>query len=173
MIVKEQAFLLLLVVGAGAGIAQAQPRMFERRSPPDIQAFEAQRAADLALLIDLKPAQKAAFDAFIASRRHDRRGEADDAGGPPPSASGPRSFPERLDAMEKRLTESSARQRARIVAARQFYDRLDAAQKQRFDALDRLRPSPWGGSGRIVHRRRTIAEAGDAPPGAPEPGAPD
>ena len=170
---KRRTLLLVLLVGASTGMAQAQPRMIERRPPPDMNAFEARRADDIALLLDLKPAQKPAFDAFIASGRHGRPIEAEDEDGPPPSASGQRGFADRLDAMEKRLTESSARRRARITAARQFYDQLDATQKQRFDALERLRPSPWGGPGRIVHHRRMVAAAGDMPPEPAEPGASD
>lgn len=172
---RRTLFLLLLpLVGTSVGMAQAQPRMIERRPPSDMKMFEARRTADLALLLDLKPAQKPALDAFLTSTRHGRPPEADEEGrAPPPLASVPRSFSDRLDAMEKRLTESNARRQARIVAARQFYDQLDATQKQRFDALERFRPPAWGGPGRIIHHRRMVAAGGDVPPELPEPGASD
>jgi len=103
--------------------AWAQQRITERR---------AEVSRDLAILLEIKPGQQTALDAFLAARvpeRPDPRAKADAA----------ETEPERLDRMSAMAQRRTARMEARIEATRTFYAALDPHQRQLFDALMRLR----------------------------------
>lgn len=120
-----------------------------RPDPAREAAMKARTAEDMALLLDLKPAQRPALDAWLAAApafgppRPPRPGEdppADRAARPEDM-----SFLDRLDGMEKQIDAADARRKAGFAAARSFYDQLDAEQKRRFDALEHVRHAPPGG----------------------------
>jgi len=132
--------MLALALVASASLVQAQPtRGIRPPMPAEGKAFDARREADLALLLDLEPAQKPALEAWLEASRPGPRGVHPD--GPPP-ATAP-TFGERLDDIEKAQAEAGAQGRAWIAAARAFYAQLDPHQQQLFEALKRLRP-PMG-----------------------------
>lgn len=132
--------------------------------PPGGKAFEARREADLALLLDLKPAQKPALADWLEAPRPGPRGFHPDD--PPPAT--PPTFGERLDAMVKVQTEASTQGRAWIAAAT-FSAQLDPHQRQLFDALERLRCGQWGiMADRAVARPRCVTA--NSPSGSREGG---
>jgi len=128
--------MLALALAASASLVQAQIRP---PMPPGGKAFDARREEDLALLLDLTPAQKPALEAWLEASRPGPRGFHPD--GPPPATA--QTFGERLDDIEKGQAEAGAQARAWIAAARSFYAQLDPHQRQLFEALERLRP-PMG-----------------------------
>lgn len=140
------------IIAAGlaltASMSTAQQPQQQRQSPPPggpqrhDAAMKARAADDIALLLDLKPAQRPALDAYLAA------GPGFGPPMPPKSPvdrlarAGEQGFTARLDAMEKQITAEDARRRAGIAAARSFYGQLDARQKQLFEALERVRHAP-------------------------------
>jgi protein CpxP len=133
-----------------ATVAVAQP------APPagqDRQAWIQQKIAerhaevsrDLVILLEIKPGQQAALDAFLAAAAPgpDRRGGAEAKPAPAETE------PERLDRMSAMEQRHAARMQARIAATRTFYAALDPHQRQLFDALMRLRRASHG-----MHHRR-------------------
>jgi hypothetical protein len=137
------AFALYALVGVaafaqpGPGDAKGPggpPRgMGMMRSPPT----PAERAGRLRDLLQLKPAQESALQAFVAAL---------DAGRPkglPPAEAWPQTTPERLDRLQKMSAEHQSRLEAIADATRRFYDQLEPAQKRAFDAL----PMPMMGPG--------------------------
>lgn len=112
------------------------------------EAHERQRAADIALLLRLKPEQQTAFQALEASLKPpggERQGwrREGDAGGAPSTTV------QSLDRMQAKMTEHEARMRARLDATRKFYASLSPEQQGLFDALMRLRHG--GGEGGRRH----------------------
>lgn len=128
-----------LALTASIAVAQQPPAPPPGAPPRHEVAMKARAAEDIALLLDLKPAQRPALDAWLAAMpafgppMPPRAGE----GHAPPEEG---AFLERLDAMEKQ-----------IGVARSFYGQLDAQQKRRFDALERVRHAPPPG-GRMMNR---------------------
>ena len=171
-----------LALTASMSIAQppsSRPPAPSRPGPAGEAGDKAQTAADIALLLDLKPAQRTALDAYLAAMpafgppppRPPRPVE----GGPadhPPARPEALSFIARLDAMESRIEADDARRKAGITAARSFYGQLDERQKQRFDALERVRrapPPPPGG--RVMPPMPHPGDPGaPASPDMPKPG---
>lgn len=106
--------------------AQMQQRMTERR---------AQRVQDLSTVLRLRPDQRPALDAFLASQaaRPDGRNRAD--------RSDRRNLttPQRLDEQARRMQERQTEITRRTQALRTFYAALSTDQQQVFDALARLR----------------------------------
>lgn len=87
-------------------------------------------AAHLRAVLQLKPGQEAALAAYVQALK------------PKPGAmmrldshDGPMATPQRLDRMEKMMTEHEAMMHARIEATRRFYAQLDPAQQKAFDEL--------------------------------------
>lgn len=118
---------------------------------------------DLALVLDLKPAQRPALEAFLKASRPPERPH-----GPPPGdrqdGTPPRDgFEQHLARMEAETSRHAEQDHGRIAAARAFYAGLDAHQRDLFEAVMRLRhgpggPGPHGGPG------------GPEGPGGPPPG---
>ena len=112
---------------------------------PDRQAWMQQKIAerrvevsrDLAILLEIKPGQQAALDAFLAA-------EAPEARDARPQANPAETEPERLDRMSEMAQRRAGRMQARIEATRKFYAALDPHQQQLFDALMRLRRAAHG-----------------------------
>ncbi|MDB5712453.1 MAG: hypothetical protein JWL96_4523 [Sphingomonas bacterium] len=138
-----------------ASAAPARPRhdpaMMQQRRADMQQHFanmRQHRADDLALLLDLKPGQRSALDAFLKAS-HPGMG-ASRMGRPPegaPPGATPPGFTERLDRMEAATTRHADAARERIGAIKAFYTSLDPHQKQLFDALRRMRHGGGMGSG--------------------------
>jgi hypothetical protein len=112
---------------------------------PDRQAWMQQKIAerraevshDLAVLLEIKPGQQAALDAFLAA-------EAPEPHGPRTQANPAETETERLDRLSAMEQRRAGRMQARIEATRKFYATLDAHQQQLFDALMRLRRASHG-----------------------------
>ena len=87
-------------------------------------------AEHLRNMLQLKPNQEAALQAYVAAM-HPERHEMTRADDP----MAPRTTPERLALMQKHLDEHNAMVRSQIEATKRFYDQLDAGQKKAFDEL--------------------------------------
>lgn len=157
-----------LALTASIAIAQ-QPQSPPPGRPPQRDAardaaMKARAADDIALLLDLKPAQRPALEAYLA---------AGPGFGPPMPPKPPvdrlvrpgeQGFIDRLDSMEKQIAVEGSRRRAGIAAARSFHGQLDARQKALFEALERVRHAP-------PPRPHMIMRLHDGGPGSP--GGPD
>lgn len=173
-------------LSATAGQAQVPPRAgpapaaasAARPAPPSRAEIEkrmadrrAERAKDLATVLRVTPAQKSAFDAYIASRAPGPRANRADRmrGG---QDRRDMTTAQRLDEQTRRNTERQAAQTKRTEALRTFYTALSPEQKQVFDALNRLN-GDRGGHGRRFDGRKFAEHRG---PGGPRgqfgPGAP-
>ncbi len=129
--------MLALLMGM-PGIASAQT---ERAGPPRIDVVTLQRreADDMALLLQMRAAQRPALDAFLQSfappsamPRGDKMREAMPSGG----------FEQHLQRMTEMTAQRAADDTRRIAAARSFYDGLDTKQRAAFEAMMRLRHGP-------------------------------
>jgi len=150
------AISILLPLAAGVAVAQSAPQAGNAR--PDFarwhQQHEAefaqarkQRADDIALLIGLRPDQRPGLDQLLASMEGGHH-EAGDEGKDRPARPAPSAdFSAKLDWMSQRIDAKDSAAKQRIEVARRFYASLDAGQRQRFDALDRLRHG-----GAMMHR---------------------
>lgn len=147
--------------------ARAQPRA-ERGDPPRHRHIHRHggRVGALKDVLQLRPEQEPALQAFLAATRPDeRRGEhmvkfdRDED----------RSTPQRLDAMETKLAAQQAEAKRRIAAIRAFYGQLDASQKKAFDALPMLMMvGPSMGPMMLPHPVR-VAHNMPEPPKPPKP----
>lgn len=104
---------------------------------------ETQEGADVALLLRLRPDQRAGFQAWRASMRPPEPGV--DRSEPPPA--GALTTPQALDRMQARMAEHDARARAHLDATRRFYATLTPEQQPLFDALMRLAHDDHGWRG--------------------------
>ncbi len=129
--------MLALLMGM-PGIASAQT---QRAGPPRIDVVTLQRreADDMALLLQLRAAQRPALDAFLQSfapppamPRGEKMREAMPSDG----------FEQHLQRMTKMTAQRAADDTRRIAVARSFYDGLDTKQRAAFEALMRLRHGP-------------------------------
>lgn len=129
--------MLALLMGM-PGIASAQ---MQRAGPPRIDVVTLQRreADDMALLLQLRAAQRPALDAFLQSfapppamPHGDKMREAMPSDG----------FEQHLQRMTEMTAQRAADDTRRIAAARSFYDGLDTKQRAAFEALMRLRHGP-------------------------------
>jgi len=148
----------------GPAMAPPGPERFGPEMEARRQRREAEREADMALLLDLKPAQRPALHAYFADGRKpegaDRRPRFSPEEAPP-------SFTARLDERQAHLDRAMHDERERLAAARSFYAGLDAGQRARFEALQRLDhghhgPGPMGDHG----------SPGQDLPGRPGPAGP-
>ena len=176
-------------LSATASQAQVPPRpgvqtppAAARPAPPSRAEIEkriadrrAERAKDLATVLRVTPAQKPAFDAYMASRSPGPRPAGADRGDRMRDAQARRDMTtaQRLDEQARRGAERQAAQAKRTEALRTFYNALSPEQKQVFDALGRLRGDGGRGHGRGFDGRK----AGDhRAPGGPRgqfgPGGP-
>ncbi len=143
--------MILIALAASAATAalaadtppQGQPA-HSRSAQPDMTQVSARHADDVALLLGLRPDQRPALDAFLATimphgdRPGDRDGDGDRAamgGDMPPANEGTLA---RLDRMAAHVDRANAEAKQRIEATRKFYASLTAEQQRRFDALERL-----------------------------------
>lgn len=101
------------------------------------RARDAQRSADMALLLRLRPDQQAAYQAWEASTRppegEGRGWRRDREEGEPATTA------QALDHAQARMGEDEAQMQARLDATRRFYASLTPEQQGLFDALMRLR----------------------------------
>lgn len=168
---------------AAAPMMRHDPAMMQRHRAAMMQHVAEMRkrhADDLALLLDLKPAQRPALDAFIEAS-HPRMGMdegmgmgpmGDRAGGGPADGAAPPTFTERLDRMDQAATRRADAQHQRVAAAKAFYQSLDPHQRQLFEAVMRLRhgggkPGGMGGMGGHMRGGHPDPDGMDGP-GAPQ-----
>ena len=154
--------------GPGKDTQRIEPRevlMYGHGSPKMMAMHGAARAdrmrAVLQLRTDQEPALKAYLDATAPA--HGAVG----ADGPVHRMHGsgpPRTTPERLAAMEAKMTEHLAIVKRHIAATRTFYGQLDAKQQKAFDAVSMDGPGRGHPGGmRTKHRMHQP----DVPPEAP------
>lgn len=137
-----------------------------------MREFDPKAHADhLRNILQLRPNQEAALSAYLEATgpKHGRMVEVD-------NTPAPKTTPERLARMEKRLAEREAAGRARIEATRRFYGQLDERQKKAFDELPMVMGPMMmdGGPGRMVQimHRGPGFERFEHPPLPPLPPGP-
>jgi hypothetical protein len=138
---KKSLFLpASLLLSAAAALAQAPGgHGSPAPGPVDIAQMQQRKIADLALVLDLKPAQVQRLEALV-------KAEAPPDGPVPGQGSGADGLgmtalqrAERIEADQADRARGTAR---RLEALRAFYGSLDDRQKRVFDALERLRGGP-------------------------------
>ena len=138
-------------------------------------------AEHLRTMLQLKPAQEAALQAYVAAAHpahgQERIVEMSDH-------SAPKTTTQKLADMEQRLAEQNTQAKARIDATRRFYDQLDPAQKKVFDELPLPGPMmimPGMGNMRVMvnmeglppmHHMDHMPPLPPLPPAPPAPPAP-
>jgi len=138
---RKPMVLAMLLVTAACFPAAAQSPAGRPGMRPDRAAMMKARADDIALLIGLRPEQRAGLDALL---EHPVPGGGPDRGPMPHEADGaPPSFAARIAEMEKH--DATAHQR--VAAIKAFYQGLDTQQRARFEAIMRLRGGPGRGFG--------------------------
>lgn len=111
---------------SGAAVSPPAPSHAMPHAPS-----QAERADRLRAILQLKPAQEAALQAYVGASDTAHRGMM----GGMQSPATPRTTPERLAQMQQLMTQHQSAMTAMIDATRRFYDQLDADQKRAFDAL--------------------------------------
>lgn len=165
---------------AAAPMMRHDPAMMEQHRAAMQQHFadmQKRHADDLALLLDLKPAQRPALDAFLKASHPGMNmgmdmgmgpmggpagGEPADGAAPPPT------FTEHLDRMDQAATRRADAQHQRVAAVKAFYQSLDPHQRQLFEAVMRLRHGGGKQGGMGGHMRG----GHPGPDGMDGPGAP-
>lgn len=113
-----------------------------RWARPDFAQMRARHADDVALLIGLRPDQRPALDAFLATIMPPHGERQGGEGRPPMGDAAAPSANEgtlaRLDKMSAHVDRANAEAKQRIEATRKFYASLTPDQQRRFDALERL-----------------------------------
>lgn len=132
-------------------------------------------AEHLRTMLQLKPSQEAALQAYVAAI-HPAHGAEEIV-----TMSGhgeAKTTPQKLADMETRLAEQSAQAKARIDATRKFYDQLEPSQKKVFDELPLPGPMmimPGMGNMRVMVNMDGMPpmhHMDRMPPNAPAPPAP-
>lgn len=168
------ALSVLLPVIAGVAVAQSAPppeggrpdmARWHQQHEADFAQMRKQRTDDIALLIGLRPDQRPGLDQLLAAMEPARgewsrgAGDKDRPAPPAPNAD----FSAKLDWMAQHIDAKDAAAKQKIDAVRRFYASLDAGQRQRFEALDRLRHSD------PMHRHMRGMMGGHGRPGGPPP----
>ena len=125
---------------ACAALAQDQPAA--PRQPPTAEQrvqwraeHQAEHAQRLTALLNLRPDQQPALQAFLAAMTSERH----EHNGPPPGAEKAQlTTPQRLDRMADRMAKHEAAFHQRADAIRTFYAALSPEQQRAFDALPML-----------------------------------
>jgi hypothetical protein len=175
----RKLILFALTVGAATVAIAADPApQGPSRGHWDPAAFQqmrakmqARRADDIALLLGLRPDQRPALDAFLATMEPPHREWDKDraAGGAPKPPAGDESFLTGLDKMSAHIDSKDAEAKQHIEAARKFYTSLSPDQQRRFDALERLRRDHGRGGGHHGMRGPRGGMGGHGPDGGPPP----
>ncbi len=129
-------------------------------------------AEHLRTLLQLKPGQETALQAYVAATRpphadHDHMDPAAMRDG-----DHPKTTPERLADMEKHLADEQTRAHARIDATRKFYAQLEPSQKKVFDEMPMLMMGPHGGPGEMMMMHGPMKIRFEHPPMPPMPPVP-
>lgn len=131
-----------------------------------------QTAEHLRTMLQLKPRQEAALQAYVAAlqptRGHEQVVIMSDHGQA-------KTTTQKLADMEQRLAEENAQARARIDATRKFYDQLEPSQKKVFDEMPLPGPMmimPGVGPMRVMVNMEGLPHLDRAPPLPPLPPAP-
>ncbi|HZZ31023.1 MAG TPA: Spy/CpxP family protein refolding chaperone [Phenylobacterium sp.] len=146
-ILRQTAFTALAALSAAsiaapAAWAQDDPRgqqpapdQMRARMRQMHEAHQRQRAADLRIILHLRPDQEPALTAFLQAH-----GRPEGAGkmGEHRQAPAAMTTPQRLDEMASREAAHEAMQKRRAEALRAFYAALSPEQRQVFDALQRM-----------------------------------
>jgi hypothetical protein len=117
-----------------------------------MRQHEAERAKALHDVLNIRPDQESAFQAYTAALHpaHDgarwARGQRQGLQGGPDGAP-PATTPERLDRLMARLQERQQRMQARVTAIKTFYAVLSPDQRHTFDTLPLLQGRGWQGHG--------------------------
>jgi hypothetical protein len=128
----------ILTAGLGAqAVAQTQPAAKPaaegRMARHDPAQMAAKRAERLRAVLQLKPGQEAALNAYVAAmkppegRREAMRGQR--------QAMAQMTTPQRLDRMQAMMSQRQAEFERRAEATKRFYAQLDPAQQRAFDAM--------------------------------------
>lgn len=148
------------------GSVSAEDGMGGRSPTPAMMAqFQQREVDDLALLLNLRPAQRPALEAFVKTMRPPMKGPmiGDSGRRPPEVAPLADGFGEQIERMTQDAARRTADDGRRIAAMRTFYDGLDPAQRRAFEAVMRLRHGP--GPHEPMH-------GGEGPPPPPMGGMP-
>ena len=131
-LLASAAFALYAAMGAAAFAQPGPPPGPGHNVMMRAPESAAERAGKLRDLLQLKPAQEPALQAFVGALDSARQ-----AMGPPGGApqAMPATTPERLARMQEMMARHQAAANAMIEATRRFYDQLDPAQKRAFDAM--------------------------------------
>ena len=165
----------LMVGAAFAAYAGAGVAAFAQAPPPPMSMpgmagagpgadKMAEQVARLRDLLQLRPAQEPALQAFASALAAAHQGMMPDMGG----QAAPATTPERLARMEQMMARHESAMRAMMDATRRFYAQLDPGQKRAFDALPSMlggrmmMAGPMRGSGDHMSERME-----DGPPGPP------
>jgi hypothetical protein len=117
----------------GAPQAKAQDKRMDRAKRFErMQANRAERLAALKQKLQLTPAQEGAWNSFATTQQPPAR--AAGQGRPDRAELAKMTTPQRLDLMQTRHAERSARFTKRIDATRSFYAALTPEQQKTFDA---------------------------------------
>ncbi len=142
-----------------------------RWARPDFAQMRARHADDVALLIGLRPDQRPALDAFLATIMPPHGERESGEGGPPMGDAATPGANEgtlaRLDKMSAHVDRANAEAKQRIEATRKFYAGLSPDQQRRFDALERLHHGAM--HGRLGMRGHGRPEGDRGPDRAPPP----
>ena len=160
------AFAIYAAVGtaafaqhAAAPGASVSPPLTSEHTPH--AESQAERAERLRAILQLRPGQESALQAYVAALDSMHRGKAATDPKPPP-----RTTPERLARMQEMMAQHQSAMTAIVEATRRFYDQLDAGQKRAFDALPM----------QMMHHRPGMMmmgnHGGDGMSMAPPPGGP-
>jgi hypothetical protein len=129
-------------------------------------------AEHLRTMLQLKPAQEPALQAYVAAVKPQHMDHEHVA--PTADRDHPKTTPERLADMEKRMADQQVAAHARIEATRRFYAQLEPSQKKVFDEMPMLMIGPIGPIGpmMIPGPMKIRFEHPPMPPMPPMPPAP-
>jgi hypothetical protein len=139
-----------LARGPDGRMQRQERRIIIRDGDREAMAFHGRHmdmAEHLRTLLQLKPGQETALQAYVAAvrpahRERERIGMSRDEA--------PKTTPERLAEMEKHLADSQAQAHARIDATKTFYAQLEPSQKKVFDEMPMLMMGPPGPMGPMM-----------------------